>query len=829
MCKKIITVLFVLFVSLSSLAGQKQVTAVRIDNSIKVDGDLSEQAWQLASPATDFLTFEPVPFGQPTGKSEVRILYDDTGIYFGAHLYQDPSTILRELSARDNRGNADWFGVTIDPFQGGLNGFSFLVTVSGVQQDLQFSSGQEDTSWDAVWESEVRTVDDGWIVELKIPYMALRFPKADVQEWNLQIARGIRYIRENSFWSPLDPQIDGFINQCGVLKGIENIKSPVRLSLTPFVVGYFDHDSAQQPGSRSASSFGAGMDLKYGINDAFTLDMTLIPDFGNVVSDNVVVNLGPFEQFFEENRAFFTEGVELFNKGNLFYTRRIGGRPLAYGDVENRLLEDEEITDNSNTTQLINATKVSGRTAGGTGIGIFNAVVDEQFATLTNKLTGGSRAVRTNPVTNYNVVVVDQNLANNSVVSLVNTSTLRFGDDYDANVTGLFADLRDKSQQYGLAGKMVVSQKYFEDADTDIGHSYRISAGKVGGRWRAVANYVVESENYDHNDLGFLFSPNEQGYSLDLSYNEFKPKNQKLVRYRLYLNPYYERLYKPNVFTNFAIEAGGFMLYKSRVGLGGEITVEPIETRDYFETRTADFSKFYRFPTNYRVSGFISSDYRKPFAYDVRLAYRNYDEEGRYELVGEFEPRIRFNNRLSLFGTLTLGTLPNEIGFVSTDVVDGTIDGITGGDVMFGRRDRVIFDNSLRLNYIFTPTMSVSLRARHYWDQFTYNRYSRVEDDGSLSTLTFDGLREDGSSYYDTNFNIFNIDLFYTWRFAPGSDIIFAWKNAINTANADFESSYFNNLTETLRSDQFNSFSLRIIYFLDYNRVVGGKTGSVVE
>ena len=825
MCEKTIKYLLVsvlLFMSMwTQTTAQKSSTAVRISSSIKVDGELDEAAWQEAEPATDFLTFEPVPYGEPTGRSEVRILYDDSGIYFGAHLYQDPTTILRELSARDRRGNADWFGVTLDPFQGGLNGFSFLVTVSGVQQDLQFSSGQEDSSWEAVWQSEVRTVDDGWIVEMKIPYMALRFPKEDVQQWNMQLARGIRYIRENSFWQPLDPQIDGFINQCGVLNGIENIKSPVRLSLTPFVVGYLDHNSANTAGDQTSTAFGAGMDLKYGINDAFTLDMTLIPDFGAVVSDNVVVNLGPFEQFFEENRAFFTEGIELFNKGNLFYTRRIGGRPLKYGQVQNELLLDEQITDNSTTTQLLNATKVSGRTAGGTGIGVFNAVVDRQVATVTNQLTGGTRGVETNPVTNYNVVVVDQNLANNSVVSLVNTSTLRFGSDYDANVTGLFADLRDKSQQYGLAGKMVVSQKYYEDQDTDLGHSYFVSAGKVGGRWRAVANYVVESENYDHNDLGFLFSPNEQGYSLDLSYNEFKPKNQKLVRYRLYLNPYYERLYKPNVFTKFSIETGGFMLYKSRVGVGGEISVEPIATRDYFETRTADFSKYYRFPTNFTVSGFISSDYRKPFAYDVRLAYRSYSEQGRYELSGEFEPRVRFSNKLSLFGTLSLGTLPNQIGYVSSTIPTAPIPGIGADDVMFGRRDRVIFDNSLRLNYIFTPTMSVSLRARHYWDQFTYNRYSRVEDDGSLTRLAFDGLREDGSSYYDTNFNIFNIDLFYTWRFAPGSDIIFAWKNAISTANADFDSRYFRNLADTFGSDQFNSFSLRIIYFLDYNTVVG--------
>ena len=815
---------FIIFLTGQIYGQRKQIQATRISTPIKIDGRLDDDAWSMAEIATDFTQFEPVPYTTPTEKSEVKIVYDNKGVYVGAHMYQDPSSILKELSQRDSRGNTDWFGFVVDPYNAGVGGFAFVVTASGVQQDLQYTSEGEDINWDAVWKSAVTMTDDGWVVELMIPYAALRFPKKDIQEWGLQLSREIRNIRENIFWNPLDPKIDGFVNQCGLLRGIENIKSPVRLSLTPFIVGYFDHNSASLPGEKTSISGSAGMDLKYGINDAFTLDMTLIPDFGQVVSDNVVVNLGPFEQFFEENRAFFTEGTDLFNKGNLFYTRRIGGRPVNRGNAFVGLNSEESIVSNPTTTPLLNATKVSGRTSKGTGIGVFNAVVGEEYATIENALTGETRDIKTNPYTNYNVFVVDQNLANNSVVSVINTNTTRLGEDYDANVTGVFFDVRNKSQLYGVNGKLVLSQKYFNDAPADLGHTYRVEGGKIGGNFQAIAGYTVETENYDHNDLGILFSPNERSMFVDFRYTDFKPKNQKLLRWRVNAGASYERLYKPNKFANFAIGVGSFLVTKSRLGTGLNFNFEPIATNDFFEPRTADFSKFYLFPTNWSGRYFISTDYRKPLAVDFRVAFRNFSEEGRHELIFELEPRVRFTNKLSLFGTLTVGTLPNQLGFVNANIVDDGIDSFTfGDDVLFGRRDRAIFDNSLRLSYIFTNNMALSLRVRHYWDQFTYNKFVKLAEDGSLVNLAFDGTNDEGDRYYDANTNIFNIDLFYTWRFAPGSDIVFAWKNAVFTQGSNTNEGYFTNLSNTLGADQFNSLSLRIIYFLDYNSLIGSK------
>ena len=809
--------------SLSSIAqlSVRSMTAVRIEGQLSIDGLLNEEEWNLAEPATDFTQTDPVFKNQPSQKTVVKILYNDRGIYVGAMMYDDdPEKILRELSPRDQRANADWFGVAFDTYQDGLNGFDFIVTASGVQNDKKFSLNDDGGSWDGIWESEVQITDKGWSVELFIPYLSLRFPNKEVQEWNINFGREIRRNREQVYWNPINPAIEGFLNQAGRLDGIKNIKSPIRLSLTPFVTGYLNTVTNQDgvEGTSVSTAYTGGMDLKYGINDAFTLDMTLVPDFGQVLSDNQVLNLSPFEVFFEENRQFFTEGIELFDKRTLFYTRRVGGRPLNYFNAYSQLQADEVVIDNPNIAQLFNATKISGRTSSGTGLGFFNAVAGEEFATIENINTSEKRRVQTNPLTNYNVLVVDQNLANNSVVSLMNTNVTRIGDDYDANSTGAFVDFKNKGQIYSISGRFISSNKFYQD-ETQSGHAYSLSLAKIGGNWKGALNYNVETDDFDTNDLGFLFSPNERSISGNIGYNNYKPKNQKQQRWELGISPSYTRLYKPNVFTDFAINFNGFMLWKSRNAVGAFVRIEPIETFDYFEPRTLDFSKFYTFPTNWMIRSFFSSDYRKTLALDINFLYRKFNEQDRNYFEIGMDPRIRVNDKLSFFLGTFYSKSNNETGFVNASLTNGLIDGFGEGDVMIGTRDRKIIQNSIRGQFIFNNKMSLSLRIRHYWDQVNYNKFGRLNDDGYLANLSFDG-NQDGESLYNKNVNFFNIDMNYIWRFAKGSDIIFNWKQSIANQDKDFTSSYFNNFSGLFDAQQLNSISLKIVYFLDYDSIV---------
>lgn len=795
---------------------KKQTSASRISQAIKIDGKLDEAAWATTSPASNFVQNSPKPGQLATQRSDVWVFYDNTALYIGAKLYDaSPDSILREMTERDNIGNADWFAVVIDAYRDGNNGVGFGITASGIQYDTKFSAAVEggggfggviyagDESWDAVWDSEMQFTYEGWVVEMKIPYSAIRFPNAEQQVWNVNFVREVRRKREISYWNEVNPNVIGYLNQSGTMDGIANIQSPVRLSATPYFSVYAQnlHDKNTSPKNNWGRSINGGMDIKYGINDAFTLDATLIPDFGQVRSDNKVLNLSPFEVQFDENRQFFTEGTELFNKGGLFYSRRVGGRPLHYYDVDRQLVENEKVVHNPTESQLINAIKVSGRTNGGLGIGVFNAVAAREHATIRNIETGDEREVQTSPLTNYNIAVLDQNLPHNSYVSLINTSVLRQGEDYEANVTGTRFLLRNKKQSYAFNGKAVLAQKYSPNT-TDLSHSYYGEFSKTSGQVRWSLGYNVESYDYDPNDLGYLSNPNEKSLEGEWSFNKVEPFG-KFIEGHLTANSIYGRLQKPDVFSDFGVGLDGWLLTKNRVAFGMFTWLEPVETYDYFEPRIEDFSRFYLFPTNRNIGGFLSTDYRKKLALDVNWNFRKFDEDGRHRFNLTILPRYRANDRLSF--NLEIGSYnwKNDVGFVKNR---------DNGEIIFGRRDNITVENVLNTTYIFSNKMSLSFRLRHYWSKAAYNKLYRLTKGGDLVYTDYD-------EFSDNSFNAFTIDAVYRWRFAPGSDVYLVWKNNtenVSRAKREIQYSYQDGLERLTEFPQSNSLSLRIIYYLDY-------------
>ncbi len=302
----------------------------KITESPKIDGILDDIAWKDASVANNFIQFIPYSGKEPSLQTEVKIAYDNKAIYIGATLYDsNPDSILKELSVRDayEETNADLFVVMLSPYNDGVNAVSFLVSAAGVQSDIKLTGNNRDLNWDAVWESEVKITEFGWVAEIKIPYSALRFPKSNNQTWGIHFFRNIRRYREWDTWNFVDINIQGFVNQMGEVSGIKDVEPPLRLSVTPYVSTYIQNNADN---NKWGSDFNAGMDLKWGINQSFTLDMILIPDFGQVQSDDEVLNLSPYEIMYDEKRPFFTEGTELFNKGAIFYSRRIGAKPKNY-------------------------------------------------------------------------------------------------------------------------------------------------------------------------------------------------------------------------------------------------------------------------------------------------------------------------------------------------------------------------------------------------------------------------------------------------------------------------------------------------------------------
>ena len=788
----------------------------------KIDGRINEAAWFTHGvAATDFIENWPSPGTASSDKTEVFMYYDHTGLYVAAKLYDAaPDSIMKQLSIRDDLGTADWFGIFIDPYQDGINGLGFKVSASNVQLDLKFSSNSGDNdekdasgdeNWDAVWESATQVTDYGWNVEMKLPWSALRFPEKEVQQWNLNFARMNYRYQQKSYWNEVDPQVAGFFTQSGQLLGIKEIKPPVRLQATPFVAAYatHNHDPESDPNNSFGKSIGGGMDIKYGINDAFTLDMTLIPDFGEAQSDNLQLNLSPFEIRFSENRQFFTEGTELFTKGNLFYSRRVGGRPLYYWDVEDNLNENETIVENPSLSQLYNATKVSGRTEKGLGIGVFNAIAGRAHAIVENA-EGERKDVLTNPMTNYNVFVLDQNLKNNSYVTLVNTNVLREGNAYDANVTGSVFQFRDAKSNWELSGKGVLSQKYLSDS-TDLGHSYRLEFKKISGRFQFGLEYYIESDTYDPNDLGFLYNNNEKSTDLWINYNVYK-KIWKLNAWGAGLWTSYERLYEPNVFTEYSYNAWAWTQTQSFWNFNVSTYHQPVGRINYFEAREdgrfwKDFASH-----NWRIN--IRSDKRKAFIVGFFMNYRYWEgTKGRYRHNTSIDLDYRVNDRLSVNLETSYSNWKNMVGYANhwdrdiTDPVSGETSTVT--DIIFGYRDELYQENVLGIQYTFTSNMSLRLRTRHYWAKVSYNEFQLLEEDGYLGSTDYEGN-------HDYNFNAFNVDLNFRWRFAPGSDIFITYKNAIVGGDEFPKQRYFDNFKSFNTLPQSNSISVKVIYFLDY-------------
>src|SRR5690606_18508581 len=273
--------------------------------------------------------------------------------------------------------------------------------------------------------------------------------------------------------------------------------------------------------------FNGGMDLKYGINDAFTLDMVLIPDFGQSKFDAEVLNLSAFEVQHEENRPFFTEGTELFTKGDLFYSRRVGGYPS--GNVS--LAENEEIADFPATVDLINAFKISGRTDGNLGIGVFNAITERTFAEIENVETQETRMELVAPLANYNILVLDQRFGDNSSVSFVNTNVMREGSYRDANAAGLYMDLTNKKN----------TLNYFANAEGSwvtgdskkFGAEGRAGIAKISGKHRVSGEINFRTKEYDINDLGYSGETNFINYYGYYGYRYLQPKG---FLNNLYLN-----------------------------------------------------------------------------------------------------------------------------------------------------------------------------------------------------------------------------------------------------------------------------------------------------
>lgn len=787
-----------LFICLSSILfsfsqTKKSVSTKKTAENISIDAELNEESWKNAEIATDFVSLEPKN-GTPIPeefKTEVKILYSDDAIYIGAALYDpNPEKILKELVERDNIGTSDFFGVFINGYNDGQQEFRFFVTAANGQIDTNFTSSEgEDGSWNAIWESNAKITDFGYVIEMKIPYAALRFPEQEQQTWGLNFFREVRRERQKYTWSPIDNKIGAISQQAGILTGIENIKTPTRLFLIPYSSFYLSGSEAQ----KTKGELKGGLDVKYGINDAFTLDAILVPDFGQTKFDNVILNLGPFEQQFNENRPFFTEGTDLFSKGNLLYSRRIGATP----NLDLNLNENERILEMPSAINLLNALKISGRDKDGLGIGFLNAITERTTATAYNEITNNSREVVISPLTNYNVTVFDQRFNQNSSVTFINTNVTRDGSFRDANVSGLLFNLNNKDNSYNLSGEVKTSSIYDEKSSNGLNTSLYFADTNGKFRYSFGGNYV--SKDYQVNDLGINFRTNYYSFSGSTSYRILNP-NKTFNTFRVNLNSYFEFYTPTNQIQASNLNVNLNSTNKKNHFFGGGINFNPFKNYDYYEPRVTD--RFFVNPENIGGWFYFSSNYNNKFAIDFEPFLTHVIDENRYESGVNISPRYRFSDKFSLVYSFNYFKQKNDIGWIDFE----------NSNIIFARRDRDTYTNSITSKFSISSEMNFNLSVRHYWSLAENNKINNLNEDGSLSTnTTYTGNR-------NSNFSTWNLDLSYSWWFAPGSQMSILYRNNASTFERQINKNFGSNFSNLFEDNLNHVLSVSVRYFIDYNQ-----------
>jgi hypothetical protein len=545
------------------------------------------------------------------------------------------------------------------------------------------------------------------------------------------------------------------------------------------------------------------MDVKWGLNESFTVDATLIPDFGQVISDNLVNNLTPYEIKFNENRQFFTEGTELFNKSGLFYSRRVGATPSKYYTVKNFVAANNnwEIIKNPTVTQLYNGTKFSGRTKQKLGIGIFNAITAPMEAKIRNTVTGKDSIINTEPLANYNIIVLDQAFQGRSSLTFTNTNVLRNGNGRDANVTALDLALYNKKNSHALRATARYSKIW--GTNPYDGYNTTVSFGKVSGNWQYNMSGNIESKKYDPNDLGILFAPNEVTYRGNIIYKQYKP-TKNFITYTYTLTPRLQYLYKPYAYNIFDVTGTAFLVFNNFWDVTLKTSLSPEWVHNYFELRTD--GRYLSYPANYifQVSG--STDSRKKLFVNFTGIYAvapKYDNV--YNNIG-LGARYRFGNKFSLDLQTNSSLETNQLGYAFMRE--------TNGEPIVGFRDNRDFTSVLSGIYNFTSRLNLTLRARHYWNKVNYTSFHNVDAKGFLLPRAF-------IPGTDENFNVFNLDAFLTWDFRLGSRFIVGYKNWLGDEEMFTpagKNTYLKNLGELFDLRHGNELSVRFIYFLDYNQ-----------
>ena len=797
---------------------RKIIEAYRFQVPPKVDGIISEKEWKKIIPATNFTLFQPenrsgeeIPVGYET---YVYFGYDDKAIYIAAQLnHPDPNNIPSEFSERDDMDAiSEKFLVSIDTYDNTKERFTFFVTSSGGLID-GLNTGEFDEEglrYNTLFDAKVQKNKSGWSTEIIIPYSALRFPNKKNHNWGINFGRNIKDFEEMYVWSPVDERILNYHESLGLVKNIKEINPPTRLFLYPYVQSAVNFQKNLKP----SSSYSAGLDLKYGISNSFTIDATLIPDFGQVTFDDKELNLTPFEQEFDENRPFFTEGADLFKivdgasyrGGSFFYSRRIGQRTEI---DENEILNGgDQLLSYDETPKLLNSIKLTGTTNNNLSIGLLNAITDKSYALIKDSNDNIRRELIT-PVTNFNVLSLSQKILNDySTIGFINGNLIRESSFEDANNYAFMASIFDNKRNFSFKGYYY--KTYSPRLSQKSGERKIITIEELKGNFRYYLNINATDRNYNQNDIGFYNGRNFIQYGTRVSYQILnKNKYFRSFQSGLYLG--YQTRYDSNIknrsgfslWTTFQTNN----LWRFSIRLRGVSKL-----KDWYETRTED--RFILDPSLLTTSFGIDSDNTKKFSFGTDYIFTNYKNyqynENKFQNEFRFYVDYRISEQFSINMRTSNEKRNDDVGFLMK----------RNGLIYFGLRNIKSIENNLRMEYNFNRDSSLSLRFRNFWSTADYyEKLFELLDDGTRKEVNYSILNRNPN----TNFNIWNLDLNFEWWFAPGSNMVLLYRNQIFNRDDKSGINYYNSLKNLFETSTEHQLSLRLNYLIDYNKIKKNK------
>ncbi len=819
--------------------------AVRAETAPKIDGRGDDAVWQTAPKYGGFRQFQPHVDTTPSFETEFQAAYDEKNLYvFVRMLDPHPDSIMHALSRRDVRGSSDQIKLLIDSYADRRSGFEFAVNPDGVKRDFSMSEdGNEDGSWNGIWDVATAVDERGWTAEFRIPLSQLRYARAESNTFGFGIWRDIERYNERDSWPLWSPTRSGISSQLGYLTGLSGITTARRLEVAPYVVTKNVQRSLADARFAREQQATVGGDLKFGITPNITLDATVNPDFGQVEADPAVVNLTAFETFFAERRPFFVEGTGLYqfqlncyivvdcstNEG-LFYSRRIGRSPTlrdTYGDAST-----------ATSTPIAAAMKLTGRTKNGLSFGMLDAATPKVEGVASQTVEPGS---------NYTVLRAQQDLRGGEagvsvIATAVNRSLDQFTEPYlhnSAYTTGATFRNRFHSGQYELAGQFAASRvagskeviaatqrnsvHYFQQPGDDIavdstrtsltGHSEQLKFGKYsGGITRFETSIVRQSAGFDVNDLGYLRRADRLNWSTWAALS-FRNANS-VYRWAQVNGNHWETWNTSGTRLENAMNFNGHMGLNNNwdVHLGGTFAGL---TPSYCDRCTRGGPAL-RQSRGFFPWGGVNTDSRRTVSGGV-WSNLSFSDEGRSFGAG-WSPYVNF--RLSSRMQLNVGTDFSTNGNDAQWYGNFTDSATKRTHYTFAHLAQRTVSMSTRLNYAATPNLTFEFYGEPFVARGTYTNVREI------STTP-------GASSYDARFTPYtlpagsDLDFKYTqlrtnavvrWEYRPGSTLFLVWAHGREDSaydGAGMHQPWTRDYRDLFALHPNNTFLVKVAYWLN--------------